>query len=76
LLLNFPSRSRASRSGFYPAAAAVKKVAVKPQSQPPGKNSTAETPNLCFYYLAKIPSPTGCLYSQQQVLRLEKGPLN
>jgi hypothetical protein len=40
---NFTSRSRASRSGFYPAAAAVKKVAAKPQSQPPGKNSTAET---------------------------------
>jgi hypothetical protein len=36
-VLNFPSRSRASRSGFYPAAAAVKKVAAKPQSQPPGK---------------------------------------
>jgi len=35
LLLNFPSRSRASRSGFY---AAAKKVAAKPQSsQPPGK---------------------------------------
>jgi len=33
----------ASRSGFYPAAAAVKNVAAKPQSQPPGKNSTAET---------------------------------
>jgi hypothetical protein len=33
----------ASRSGFYPAAAAVKKVTAKSQSQPPGKNSTAET---------------------------------
>jgi hypothetical protein len=26
-VLNFPSRSRASRSGFYPAAATVKKAA-------------------------------------------------
>jgi len=34
-VLNFPSRSRASRSGFYPAAAAVKKVTAKPLSQPP-----------------------------------------
>jgi hypothetical protein len=41
-VLIIPSRSRANRSGFYPAAAAVKKVAAKPQSQPPGKNSTAE----------------------------------
>jgi len=41
-VFNFPSRSRASRSGFYPAAA-VKKVTAKPQNQPPGKSSTAET---------------------------------
>ena len=42
-VLNLSSRSR---SGFYPAAAAVKKVAAKPHSQPPGKNSTAETSNI------------------------------
>jgi hypothetical protein len=45
-VFNFPSCSRASRSGFYSAAAAVKKIATKPQSQPPGKNSTAETSSI------------------------------
>jgi hypothetical protein len=45
----------ASRSGFYPAAAAMKKVAAKPQSQPPGKNSTAETSIFhSYHFLASL----------------------
>jgi hypothetical protein len=46
-VLNFPSRSRASRQPhrFLPSRRSREKVAAKPkpQSQPPGNNSTAET---------------------------------
>jgi hypothetical protein len=65
---NFPSRSRASRNGFYPAAAAVKKVAAKPQSQPPGKNSTASETLFGQFSSAE---PTGPVSSESRKNRAE-----